>query len=430
MRDLPSRRVVIGAGVLLAAGVLASMPAIARQRAATGMAKAANEFLSSLTPEQRQKAVYPVASEEWTRWNFIPASMFARNGISFKELSETQRQRAHDLMKASLSQVGYMTASSVMQLENVLREIEGPSAAVGRAMAPPAPAAPAAAPAPPAAPAPAAAPAAGQAPAAGAGGEGRGQGGQPAEGGRGGRGGRGGGRGGGGGDGGGGAPIIRDPELYFLTVFGNPAATGGWGWRVEGHHVSLRFAIDNGKMLVSSTPQFLGSNPREVPYGYGPHTGLRVLATQEDTARALVLALDAKSRAIAVVSPTPRGFASGTTVKFEAPQAVGLPVKQMTPAQRDLLMKVIDTYANIMPADIAAGRMAKIKAAGIENIMFAWSGSSDKGQQYQYQVQGPTFLIEHQNTQNNGNHIHAVWRDYNGDFGRDVLAEHLAAIPH
>jgi hypothetical protein len=411
---IPSRPAV-SAGLLVIMGVaLGVAPGIARQRAASAMAKAASEFISSLTPEQRAKAVYPIASEEWTRWNFIPASMFPRNGISFKQLNQTQRQRAHDLMKAGLSQTGYVTAASVMQLENVLREMEGPSATAG------APAPDASAPAPQAAPAtPAAAPAP-DAPAEGAA-AGRGQGGQ-----RGGRGGRGGGAGGDGA----GAPIIRDPELYYLTVFGDASAKGAWGWRLEGHHVSLRFAVDNGRLLVSSTPQFLGANPAEVPYGYGPYTGLRVLAAQEDAARALVTALDAKRQAVAIVAPNPRGFASGTNVRFNAQNPVGLPMSQMTSAQRDMLMKLIESYASVMPADIAADRMAKIKAAGADNIMFAWSGSTEKGRPYQYQVQGPTFLIEHNNTQNNGNHIHAVWRDFNGDFGRDVLAEHMAALPH
>ena len=224
--------------------------------------------------------------------------------------------------------------------------------------------------------------------------------------------------------------MVRDPELYYLTVFGDPSATGAWGWRLEGHHVSLRFAIDNGRMLVSSTPQFLGANPAEVPYGYGPNTGLRVLAAQEDAARTLLRALDAKEQANALVAPKPRGFASGTQVKFDPQTPIGLAAAQMSSKHRDMLMKLIDSYASIMPPDIAAERMARIKAAGIDKIMFAWSGAIEKGQRSQYQVQGPTFLIEHNNTQNNGNHIHAVWRDFNGDFGRDVLAEHLAALPH
>ena len=403
--QIPSR-LAVNTGVLAIMGVaLSVLPGIARQRAAAGMAKAANEFVSSLTTEQRAKAVHPVASPEWTRWNFIPASMFPRNGISFKELNQAQRQRVHDLMKAGLSQSGYTTAASVMQLENVLREMEGPSATAG---APSAPAPQAAAP-----------PAVADQP-AGTGAGARGEGGQ-----------RGGGRGAGrGGDGGGGAPVVRDPELYYLTVFGDPSANGPWGWRLEGHHVSLRFAIDNGRMLVSSTPQFLGANPAEVPYGYGPYTGLRVLADQEDAARALLRALDSKEQAIALVAPKPRGFASGTTVKFDPQTPVGLAASQMSSKHRDMLMKLIDIYASIMPPDIAAERMARIKAAGTDKIMFAWSGAIEKGQQYQYQVQGPTFLIEHNNTQNNGNHIHAVWRDFNGDFGRDVLAEHMAALPH
>ena len=140
--------------------------------------------------------------------------------------------------------------------------------------------------------------------------------------------------------------------------------------------------------------------------------------------------VDARRQAIAIVAPNPRAFASGTKVKFDPQTPVGLPMSQMTPPQRDMLMKLIDSYASIMPPDIAAERMPRIKAAGIDKIMFAWSGAIEKGQQYQYQVQGPTFLIEHNNTQNNGNHIHAVWRDFNGDFGRDVLAEHMAALPH
>jgi hypothetical protein len=184
-------------------------------------------------------------------------------------------------------------------------------------------------------------------------------------------------------------------------------------------------------MQVSSTPQFLGSNPAVVPYGYGPYTGLRVLAAQEDLGRALVTALDAKKRALVVLGDTPAGdIASSTTLKLEPKEAVGLPAAEMSANERAILMKVIDSYANVMPADVAADRLARIKAAGTEKIRFAWWGSLDKGQRYHYQIQGPSFLIEHNNTQNNGNHVHSVWRDFNGDFGRDILAEHMAMFRH
>src|SRR5262249_18493199 len=158
-------------------------------------------------------------------------------------------------------------------------------------------------------------------------------------------------------------------------------------WRVEGHHVSLRFAVDNGQMKVSSTPQFLGSNPATVPYGYGPYTGLRVLAAQEDLARTLLTSLDAKLQAAAVVADTPPGdIASSTTVKLDPQAVLGVAASDMTVSQRALLMKIIDAYANVMPPDVAADRLARIKAAGLEKVAFAWKGSTDKGQRYHYQI--------------------------------------------
>ena len=119
-----------------------------------------------------------------------------------------------------------------------------------------------------------------------------------------------------------------------------------------------------------------------------------------------------------------------TTVKVDPLNPSGLGAAQMTPAQRDLLMKIVDAYSSQMLAEVAAERMAKIKEAGPDKISFAWFGPVEKGQKYYYRVQGPTFLIEHNNTQDNGNHIHSVWRDFNGDFGRDILAEHMTAFPH
>ena len=102
----------------------------------------------------------------------------------------------------------------------------------------------------------------------------------------------------------------------------------------------------------------------------------------------------------------------------------------MTAAQRDLLMKILDGYAGLMAADIAADRMAKVKKAGLENIGFAWAGSIERGQKHYYRVQGPTFLIEFDNSQNDGNHVHSIWRDFNGDFGRDLLRDHLKTATH
>ena len=221
---------------------------------------------------------------------------------------------------------------------------------------------------------------------------------------------------------------MRDPLGYRVTVFGTPSAQGAWGWRVEGHHISLHFSIVNGS-AVASTPSFAGSNPAEVREG--PQKGQRVLALLEDSGRALVTALDPSQRTSAVINATaPNEIVTNNTLDINPLSPDGLKASLMTPAQRDLLMRVIDAYAGLMTADIAADRLAKIKAAGADNIGFAWAGPIERGQRHYYRVQGPTFLIEFDNAQNDGNHVHSVWRDFNGDFGRDLLREHLRTARH
>jgi len=217
--------------------------------------------------------------------------------------------------------------------------------------------------------------------------------------------------------------MARDASAYRFTVFGQPSATGIWGWRVEGHHVSLHFLVNKGT-VAASTPSFAGSNPAEVQDG--PEKGKRVLAMLEDSGRTLVMALDDKQRATAIINTTaPNEIVTTNQLDIKPLSPDGIRASAMTAAQRDLLTKVIDAYAGLMAPDVAAQRMAKIKAAGLENIGFAWAGPVERGKLHYYRVQGPTFLIEFDNTQNNGNHIHSIWRDFNGDFGRDLLREHI-----
>ena len=228
-----------------------------------------------------------------------------------------------------------------------------------------------------------------------------------------------------------GGKMARNKEEYLFSVFGTPAAKGRWGWRVEGHHVSLRFAVVDGaaSSQVASSPMFLGSNPAEVQEGV--KKGQRVLADEEDAARALVLALPADLQKQAIVNPV----APGDILTMNKNDITPLPDQgvaygAMGSQQQALFMKVIEAYTSNMETDIAAERIAKIKSAGLDKVRFAWLGETDKGKKHYYSVQGPTFLIEYDNTQNNGNHIHSVWRDFNGDFGRDILREHLKEIVH
>ena len=270
-------------------------------------------------------------------------------------MNPAQRTLARDLLKTGLSQRGYLTASSIMDLETVLGDLEQRTNSPERR-------------------------------------------------------------------------IVRDPELYFFSVSGTPSARDAWGWRVEGHHVSLNFTIVNGT-LVASTPSFFGSNPAEVKDG--PNKGLRILAQEEDAARALLLALDEHQRAKAIVeAAAPNDMVTTNKVKVDPLSPVGIEAAALTPGQRDLLMRLIDVYTSTMASDIAADRMAKITRAGADKIAFAWAGDAERGKKHYYRIQGPTFLVEYDNTQNDANHIHSVWRDFNGDFGRDLLREHVKSVAH
>ena len=218
-------------------------------------------------------------------------------------------------------------------------------------------------------------------------------------------------------------PEYRDAGKYAVSIYGTPGDPKGWGWRFEGHHVSLSFTLVDGKK-ISLTPSFLGSNPAEVREG--PHTKMRVLAAEEDLSRTLVttLLLDGNSDVIFSEKP-PTEILSAENRKATALDPVGIPSTEMTEAQRKALIELISEYTGRYRKEFAEADMAKIEKAGLDKIRFAWSGGIKPGEAYYYRIQGPTFLIEALNSQNNANHIHAAWRDFEGDFGRDILAEHL-----
>jgi len=223
-------------------------------------------------------------------------------------------------------------------------------------------------------------------------------------------------------------PVRRDPELYYLTVFGAPSADGTWGWRYEGHHISQNWTLVAGRSIASS-PQFFGSNPAEVRSG--PKKGTRVLAAEEDLARALLDALTDTERAQAIVATdAPDDILTSNARTAGIQQDLGIAHGALTPEQRGLLLALIDEYASAQPKALAEARIARIRAAGLDRIKFAWMGGRARGERHYYRVQGPTFLIEYDNTQNGANHVHAVWRDFQGDWGADLLAEHYQHSAH
>jgi hypothetical protein len=343
MRDLRSRRLFI----VLLLGAAWFVSARAADAPGTAMARAGSAFVAALSTEQRGAALFPLEDKERLAWHFIPTEMFPRHGLTIKEMTEPQRALARDLLKTGLSERGYLTATSIMELENVLRALEA------------------------------------------------------------------------------GGQFVRDPERYFVSVFGTPSAKGAWGWRVEGHHLSLHFSVVDGS-VAASAPTFFGTNPAEVRTG--PKQGQRILSAQEDAARALLNELNPTQRSTAMINAVaPTDILTMNRLPIAPLAPAGVRAAELTGLQREALMRVVESYTSLMAPEIGADRLSRLRKAGVEQIGFAWAGEAERGRKHYYRVQGPTFLIEYDNTQNDGNHVHSVWRDFNGDFGQDLLRQHLTA---
>jgi len=310
------------------------------------MRSAAIAFLAALDGAARGRATYGFDDGERFNWHFIPRE---RNGLPLGAMSAEQRVAAHRLMRSALSSSGYLKATSVMELERVLREL-------------------------------------------------------------------------------GGNPAQRDPENYFFTVFGTPSADAPWGWRLEGHHMSINFTAGEGE-LVSSTPTFFGTNPASVTEG--SYAGLRVLGAEEDIARELLHALTPEQRARAVIAAeAPRDIITGAEREISLTSLEGIAASELNAEQMELLMRLLHEYTDNMVPEIAGAQVDKIGAAGFGALRFAWAGGTEVGEPHYYRVHGPTVLIEYDNTQNGANHVHSVWRDLTDDFGDDILRLHYDEVDH
>jgi hypothetical protein len=332
------------------------------------MTAAARNFLNSLSPELRAKAVFPFKNEERFRWHYLPTSvtslpvdiqrsLFERKGVSLKEMTKEQRVAAHSLLQSALSTQGYLKATSIIYLEEVLRDLEISQGEDAKIIAP-----------------------------------------------------------------------IRDSENYFFTIFGTPSKNETWGWRAEGHHLSLNFASVSGE-LVAVTPAFMGANPALV--SSGTHAGSRILAAEEDIARELLAKLDIKQSSRAIIATTaPDNIITENSRKAILKEFAGLPALKMNAAQRESLMRLIEEYVNNVRPDFARSQLKRIQVAGVEKIHFAWAGGIERGQPHYYRIHSPTLLIEYDNTDSGANHIHSVCRDLEYDFGEDTLLKHYKESNH
>jgi hypothetical protein len=215
----------------------------------------------------------------------------------------------------------------------------------------------------------------------------------------------------------------RDAAKYYVSIFGTPSATGTWGWRFEGHHLSMNFTIVDGKN-VAITPSFMGANPGEVLAGN--RAGLQVLQREETLGFELINALDDEQKKTAIIlEKSPEEVITKDDHHVKPLEPLGLNAGKMTPAQQAKVQEILEIYLRRYRAEIADSELSKIAAAGWDKLNFAWAGATQTGAGHYYRVQGATFLIEFDNTQNNAHHPHAVLRDFGNDFGTDYLKQHL-----
>lgn len=220
----------------------------------------------------------------------------------------------------------------------------------------------------------------------------------------------------------------RDPELYYLSLFGRPDDAGPWGWSFEGHHLSVNVTVlgPYGQVVA---PLFMGANPARVPSG--PRAGHRLLAAEEDIAFELLHLLDERQRARAVIAPRTWGDIVTRDDPSVGPmERAGLSAAEMTAPQRQRLRQLLEVYAARMAPAAARDQLERMERAGFDRVHFAWAGSSEPGAAHYYRIHGPTLLVEYDNSQSGANHIHTVWRDLENDFGGDLLRTHYARQDH
>lgn len=313
------------------------------------LADAANAFLATLPADLRSKASFRWDDLHRTEWYFTPQQdkdrKSTRKGVPIEMLNSEQKAALLNLLKTGLSTKGYDQATTIMSLEGILLELEGPKGA-----------------------------------------------------------------------------MVRNPNWYFVSFFGEPSKTGTWAWRFEGHHMSINMTLDKGN-IVSATPLMFGANPAEVKDG--PRKGLRTLPEIEDLARELIKGLSAEQQKIAK-QPKPLPEIKEKQPNADVGEPVGIAYGQLASDQKATLWKLIESYANRIPSDAANEELERVKSAGLEKIHFAYAGDTTPGKGYTYRIHGPTFVVEFLNMQADGaknpaNHIHSAWRRLPSDF--NVMAK-------
>ena len=214
----------------------------------------------------------------------------------------------------------------------------------------------------------------------------------------------------------------RDPEKYLLSVFGTPSASKPWGWRLEGHHLSVNFCSVDGA-VAAVTPLFLGASPAEIRSG--PRAGQRVLAAEEDLARKLILSLqDNHTEKSVMLTEAPGEVLTVPDASLDLGSPQGVSGKEMTASQQVLFQQVVEQVVRTLRGELADDVRVAMSGKALREVSFAWAGSFERGKGHYYRIHGPSFIIEYDNTQNEANHAHVVWHSLDDNFGLDTLRRH------
>jgi hypothetical protein len=332
----------------------------------TDMVKVTNDFLESLSPNEKSVVLFAMDDSLRTQWTNLPIGLAPRKGLRYGDLSEQSKISFHKILSTIFSSQGYLKTFAIMQVDDILHEIfeitherdQIDEQTIG---------------------------------------------------------------------------FIRtldwDYGNYFIAILGNPTMDDAWGFKFEGHHISINLTVT--KDSFTMTPLFLGSDPAVVEVTQ--YAGLRPLSKEEDYGFWFVNTLDDTQKAKATLSQeVPKDILTNPDRPQWYADFMGIKGSELRPEQQKILQYLIEEYMNNMEKEKAEEYLDILHARGMDEVYFAWIGSYEPMKAHYYMIHSPDFIIEYDNVGflDNANHIHSIFREKGNDFGEDILRKHLLEHKH
>lgn len=326
----------------------------------------ADSLYQSFSKTQKMSGLLSFGDTARIKWNNLPVGLRARAGVSIGNMNNEQRRLIHRLLSASLSSQGYLKATGILHLDNLIngfydslhlqKEINDDTYKFVQT-------------------------------------------------------------------------LQWSHRNYFFAFFGKPGEKQ-WGYKLEGHHLSVNFTFTDDQ--ISVTPFFIGTDPAE--FMISEYAGWRVLGQEEDLGLQFIRMLSPEQRIKATQSgEAPADIITGAESGKRLINYWGIQFAELPPEQKELLLRMVREFVYNLEFDKALKEYEKILKAGVNNIWFGWIGPYEEKKTHYYLINGPTFLIEFDNSggpRNGANHIHAIWREKGNEYGEDVLKAHYLKEKH